>query len=416
MSLNKKISILILLIGLAVIGWIAWDKFLNKGIIAINGPAPFNVKIDGATFPCTTEMCETKFAAGEYDLLIQKDGYVDISQKITLRRAEKLIINAELKKKISFNEVGPQQAKYVKLLGIELPLEISTSDGLRQEYDKLFEIVRNIKSPKSIILRKMNSGTSLAAIVYTSDNDRTYFAASDQKKLVNFSKRLNGPAAIVPTAKPAVVFLDNKSYKNQALMIWNIGSSAPAVVTYFQIPISGEIITVSDNGKFIFALDKEVGGSTIYKIDLEKKSKENIAQSLGEITRIMPSSDGKFVLYDSFGTIEEYIIVDTESRLSRPIEPKKYWLAYLSAWTSDNKIVFVYQETETVMGALGESSTRMFPRVVEYNPSDASTRVIQDLKEAAAMPSKMDYVEAGEYKRVTMLIENKIYNLDYLAK
>lgn len=405
MSFNKKISIVVLVLGLAIIGWILWDKFLNKGVVSVKGPAPFIVKIDGSNFPCASEMCEMKFAPGEYDLTIQKENYVDISQKITLHRAEKLVINAELKKRFDFAEFGLQQAKYIKLLGNDLPLEITVSDSMRQEYDKLFEMIRGIRSLKSAILQKM-SGGSLAAIVYTADNDRTYFVASDQKNLVNFGKKLNGPAAIVAT-KLAVVFFDNKSYKNQALMIWQIEASAPSVVTYFQKPISGDLLAVSGNGKFVFVVDKvpaPAGAGVIYKIDLEKKSKENVAESGDEILNILASKDGKYVLY---GDGNYYFIVDTDLRVKKQIADKKI-MSRNAAWTSDDKVIFVYFEA-------GETNPpQNFIKIDEYDPVGGTSREIYSAPGFEKAPSKIDFAETKEYRRVMMLIENKIYNLDYL--
>ncbi len=432
MSLNKKIAIVILVVCIGIIGWFAWDKSLNTGIVAIRGSAPFSVKIDGKNVACSEEMCETRMKPDSYDILIQKENYEDISQKITVNRGEKLVINAELKKKISVSAGIPLQAKYIKLLGSELPLEISVSDTMRADYDKLFEAIKGIKSPKSVILQKMNQGAGFAALVYTNDADRNYFVSPDFKNVLNLQKTVAyGPAAIAPN-RYAIVAFDNKSYKNQAVSIINIsndgsGYAAPSVITFFAKPISADLMTVSNDGKYVFVVDKNAdavgvnGANIIYKIDIEKKSKENIAESADGILSVKPSRDGNFVLFESSGLNgKKKFIVDAKTRIKREAGGK-YAMPGLSAWTDDNKIVFVYIENETDSGIsyqeiVGGAKPASFTRIAEYNPVDGVARVVHDLKGFEKFPNKIDYAEIKEYRRVMLLIEDKIYNVDYLAK
>jgi len=430
MNLNKQIAVGILIICVVILAWVAWDKFLNTGIISVRGDAPFNIKINGNSIACSSEMCETRVKPGDYEILIQKDNYEDINQKITVHRSEKLIINAELKKKISVSNGIPLQAKYTKLLNIELPLEISVSDAAQANYDKLFNMIRSIKSPRKIILQKMNQGARFSAIVYTNDPDKTYFVYPNFKSALNLQKNaVNENAAIIPTGEGIVMF-DNKSYKNQAAVIINIskdgsGYAAPMVIVFFARPISADLITVSNNGKYIFAVDKISADqplNIVYRIDIEKKSKENIAESEDEILSLSPSLDGNFVLFTTAGADgrKKIFVVDSNTRIKRELD-SKYASFGLNAWTSDNKIVFVYPENETSVKIdyqtlISGNKPTEFIRIIEYNPADDSARTIYDLKGFEQFPNKIDYAEIQEYRRVMLLIGDKIYNVDYLAK
>lgn len=85
-DIQKKIYFWVI-VGAAILGaiFLIWAVFFNRGTLTINATPPFTISIEGLiTESCTESPCSIVVAPGEYEVLIQKDGYRDIKQNMSI--------------------------------------------------------------------------------------------------------------------------------------------------------------------------------------------------------------------------------------------------------------------------------------------------------------------------------------------
>jgi hypothetical protein len=426
MPLNKKISIVILIIGFLLAFNYAWKNYINVGILAFQGEIPFGVQANDKSLACSSDVCEMNVAPGQYSVKIQKVDYEDIEQTVDVKRSEKLVIGAKFKKKISFSEGTPINDKYQKLLNFVLPLEFAYDAELQKSYDAIFQLIKDINGTKrNVVFQKHNDILQMAAIIFGEKN--VYFLASNFKKPIDISRTLadDAKAAISPT-ESLVVFFDN-SGKNQALKSLGFdakggGHSNPVVVTYFTKQIAANYLIFSGNGKFVFAADK----TSIYKIDLAAKSKENVADFDSEVYGIKPSNDGKLLLVETADL--KSFVVNTETRTKKLIDLKNLRINF-AYWTAKNSIILAYPASaDNVVlnyedaiksiesGEQNAANNKVFTRIAEYFPETSNINVVRDIATLSKFPSRMDFVEMNDLRCVMLLVDKNIYNLDFTVR
>ncbi|KKQ72246.1 MAG: hypothetical protein UT33_C0005G0166 [Candidatus Peregrinibacteria bacterium GW2011_GWC2_39_14] len=426
MPLNKKISIVILIIGFLLVGNYAWKNYINVGILAFQGEIPFGVQINDESLACSSDTCEKNVAPGQYSVKIQKVDYEDIEQTVEVKRGEKLVIGAKFKKKISFSEGTPINEKYQKLLNFALPLEFAYDADLQKSYDAIFQLIKDINgTKKSVVFQKHNDLLQMATIVFGEKN--VYFLASNFKKPIDVSRVLpDGAKVAISPAESIVVFFDN-SGKNQAIKSFGIdpkgnGHSNPSVVTYFTKPIAADYLSFSADGKFVFATDS----ASIYKIDLAAKTKENVADFNEEIYGMKPSNDGKLLLVETADL--KSFVVNTETRTKRLVDLKNLRIDF-AYWTSKNSIVLAYPASgenavlnyedaikSIESGDQDTANSKAFTRIAEYFPETSNSNVVRDITTMTKFPSRMDFVEMNDLRRVMLLVDKNIYNLDFTVR
>lgn len=83
---QKRITIAILG-GLAALGllFVLWAMFLNRGTLTVSGAAPFFVNIQGVrTENCAESPCSMILAPGEYQITLQRTGYRSVSRSVSV--------------------------------------------------------------------------------------------------------------------------------------------------------------------------------------------------------------------------------------------------------------------------------------------------------------------------------------------
>jgi len=212
---TRKI-LLIIFIALAVIGalFMVFVFFFNRGTLTVISSAPFSVEIAGIkTEVCATDACSTVLAPGDYTIILKKAGYRDVTRRVSVP------IGGERKEEAEFEFIPA-----LTLKGSESDLKLFAGPQVTAE-----------DLPESGVFREKNY---LAFIARDPDTHRhtLYIRSIEEGK------------AGEKTAVTSFI-RDIKSY----ILI-------PAIETQNKIAL----------------IDGTAGTSTLYMIDLTKKSRENL--------------------------------------------------------------------------------------------------------------------------------------------
>lgn len=208
--------------------------FLNHGTLIINGEPPFNVAInDFKNINCLDTNCQTTLAPGNYTLTFKKEGYKDLVKDISIPIGGQTKVNADLEFIPYLSQLDPTEA-----------VKIFTSPTLSDAQFK--------QLPTKTIFYDQQDKPNIAYINVNPDNNRqTLYTRSFQE---------SGSPATTGSAPGQESTLGPEK-----------------MVTSFQRELqSYNIIPDLEDRQKIALIDYTSGQSTLYLIDLKKKTRSNI--------------------------------------------------------------------------------------------------------------------------------------------
>jgi len=97
------------ILGLIILGAVAyfvWGNYINKGTVTLAGPAPFTATVfEGSDFSCDSSPCTFELKAGNYNLILEKDGFKSYLQEITVLRGQENNFNISFSKVPQLTEI-----------------------------------------------------------------------------------------------------------------------------------------------------------------------------------------------------------------------------------------------------------------------------------------------------------------------
>ncbi|MEK7529134.1 MAG: hypothetical protein AAB592_05180 [Patescibacteria group bacterium] len=311
------------------VGIIAWVFWLNKGVLIISGPAPFEVSIGKERgFVCEFSPCSLSLQPDEYVMATRKSGYFDESLPVRVRRFREEPVTLSFRFIPQVQEVG----------AFELPSKLSSISNNFSGVVVDGELTALLgKIPAAA--RRIEFGADYRnAVVYI--GREVYLALSGSPPTLEKSTfHESFSPAFVGNRVATLEFTDAQGgYKSssqaddnkftagasfqQKLFLYPVADASPEVLTVFQRPLSSPRIISSPSATRLLVIDSSTTGKTLYLVDIARKTKQKL--SLPEAITDVRFVEESHIVYSQAEIVdgvasERFMIFNADTQVSREV-------------------------------------------------------------------------------------------------
>ena len=389
----RKIS-LIVFIALAVIGalFMVFAFFFNKGTLTVNSTAPYLLSVGNIkTQACADNSCSVVLAPGDYDITLKKAGYRDIEKKVTVP------IAGEAKENITFEFIttllirgDESAAKLFSLPAVSAP--DLPSEGIFYEKNYLAYIARDQESHRqTLYIRTIADGGTGSPVSGGSPGK-----AGEKKAVTSFVRDLKD-YLIIPAVEERnkIALIDSTAGTSTLYMIDLTKKSRDSIFTY---PLISDVKWLPGTDDFLFEAREEgqVSSSVfIYRSGTAQTQKLDLQTSLKNVVAV---SKDRLVAATNQFIAEPEKLGGLEGTLVALGEPATTVLTEGEATPA---------VTSLLPGLAQAASTLSF---VDYSLISGDARLLKNAPDLAS-PSQARLSETG--KSVYFLIDGKDYELQF---
>lgn len=247
---TKKQAVTFFLFTLLLVVFVfLWVFVINQGKLAVNGPAPFEMKIGSIKKKCASSPCSVKLRPREHVVVLSKEGYFEKTVPVKIFRGKETALTVDFKFVPKLIEKGD----------LVLPFD---SAPLKPPYIGLLKLPN---TPKGNDMLFSPSGKLILISI-----GREFFIYNFGTGETQNSDLLDVSAA---WAGENIVYLQTVETK-QVLKILKDGKSSQIVE--FDRPFKSPEIIGDSSGKNVLIVENAGIDSTFYLIDLENKTRKKL--------------------------------------------------------------------------------------------------------------------------------------------
>lgn len=141
---------------------------------------------------------------------------------------------------------------------------------------------------------------------------------------------------VIPVMPNPFVMQTDKNRNIQALVKKSAGKDNE-VIAYFSQPIQNAKIETGVDERIVWVLDQRIGGSSIYQVQTEQKTRTHIYSTTDNIRGLVPSQNGRVLAVLLENRVD---LLDTTSKIALPLNVRMSTAQHL-AWKSDTVLLYL---------------------------------------------------------------------------